>query len=85
MRSKYSSNKITSDQKKLHLIKENQIKSSPLSSMIGFNPAVASVRAANKPDGPDPTITTVGGGMEVSSCCVRVLVAVVDSEEGKRG
>ena len=44
------------------------------------------MRAANKPDGPDPTITTVGGGMEVSSCCVRVLVAVVDSDmEGESG
>ena len=53
---------------------------------MGFNPAVASVRAAKRPDGPDPTITTVGGGMEVSSCCVRVLVAVVDSDmEGESG
>ena len=32
----------------------------PLSSMMGFRPAAASVRAANRPDGPDPTITTLG-------------------------
>ena len=43
------------------------------------------MRAANKPDGPDPTITTVGGGMEVPSDCVRVLVAVVDSEGKEKG
>jgi hypothetical protein len=32
----------------------------PLSRMMGFSPAAARVRAANSPDGPDPTITTLG-------------------------
>ena len=37
----------------------------PLSSMIGFRPAAARVKAANKPDGPDPTTTTRGNGLEL--------------------
>ena len=37
----------------------------PLSSMIGFRPAAARVKAANKPDGPDPTTTTRGNGSEL--------------------
>ena len=32
----------------------------PLSRMTGFKPAAARVRAANKPEGPDPTMTTLG-------------------------
>ena len=39
----------------------------PLSNMIGFKPAVARVRAAKSPDGPDPTITTEGAGFSESS------------------
>ena len=49
----------------------------PLSNMIGFKPAVARVRAANSPDGPDPTITTEGAGFSESSICPCVLAFAV--------
>ena len=49
----------------------------PLSSIIGFKPAVARVRAAKSPDGPDPTITTEGAGFSESSICPCVLAFAV--------
>ena len=45
----------------------------PLSSMIGFKPAAARVKAANRPDGPDPTTTTRGNGSEL---CVRACSSI---------
>ena len=60
------------------------MKYKPLSNMTGFSPAVARVKAANSPDGPDPTITTLEAGFSVSSICPCVwalAVTVVDSGE----
>ena len=56
---------------------KKQIMCVPLSNMIGFKPAVARVRAANSPDGPDPTITTEGAGFSESSICPCVLAFAV--------
>ena len=63
---------------------KKQIMYVPLSNMIGFKPAVARVRAANSPDGPDPTITTEGAGFSESSICPCVLAFAVTELDSKK-